>query len=210
MALLRGLPGIFAQLAIVAFVPSLAMKVGLKSSPDYSKEASEISAMMDNLRTPKLVGDVASRQSALLKQSDTVFAGLDDDLLSTADRIQRELREQGLKEVAVASPQKKIALATEESNGTKSRAARFFATHGMKNIGVLLGDRLSGDAEQRAVAEADHARKMLAAATTIEKPPAAVEVERSDSSDWLADDDDGAEKQRWKAVDALRRRAMHV
>merc|ERR1719388_516540 len=61
------------------------------------------------------------------------------------------------------------------------RAARFFATHGMKKIGHALGETLSADAEKKALAEYKVAQSKLAEVVPVPARQAA-ESASSDSS----------------------------
>merc|ERR1719313_2172748 len=105
----------------------------------------------------------------------------------------------------------KEAVKTQESQA--ERAARFFATHGMKKIGHALGETLSAEAEKKAVAEYKAAQSKLAEVVPVPAHQAA-ETASSSSADMdleLPDDDDEDEsvKKQWAAVDALKAKAPH-
>merc|ERR1719183_2397398 len=92
---------------------------------------------------------VAAAKVAAGGKDKEMFPGLDDELMNKADRIADEMAN-------LDAPTKKLTLAskkdTEESS--KDRAARFFATHGMMNMGHLLGDEMSANAAKAAQEEA--------------------------------------------------------
>merc|ERR1719238_718343 len=107
--------------------------------------------------------------------------------------------------VSVARPggtKKSAALASQEQTSRHDRAARFFATHGMKDVGHMLGDDLSPEAERLAIQEATSERRMLTGATTAQAITShSVQATSQDlDTDFLAADDEEeqAEKQRWK------------
>merc|ERR1719388_397680 len=75
------------------------------------------------------------------------------------------------------------------------RAARFFATHGMKKIGHALGETLSADAEKKAVADYKVAQSKIAEVVPVPAHQAEVSAESASSSSAdmdldLPDDDD--------------------
>merc|ERR1740130_2054441 len=81
------------------------------------------------------------------KASDTeMFPGLDDELMGRADNIAKEIEQADKPKVALVK--------TESAESGKDRAARFFATHGMMDMGHLLGDEMSADSAQSAQQEA--------------------------------------------------------
>merc|ERR1719329_573165 len=105
--------------------------------------------------------------------------------------------------------EKKVsALSTKVSR--KDAAARFFATHGMKDVGAMLGDKLSAEAEAKALREQQEAKENIEAevAVPVSHAKHSQSVDTSDSMDFDdMDDDDAKWKQQWKKVDALKR--MH-
>merc|ERR1719387_2716199 len=79
-------------------------------------------------------------------------ATLDAMLMKKADQAQSIL-----KEMEAEDPTKK-ALVTKKSKVVSGetqaqRAARYFATHGMKKVGHALGEEMSKDAEKKALKE---------------------------------------------------------
>merc|ERR1719189_1101320 len=133
------------------------------------------------------------------------FPGLDMALLSHAARIDRELREM---DVTGRFGKHAAALATQQqkSETRQHRAARFFTTHGMSKVAQLLGDELSASEAAKVKQEQAKAeQRFLAKGNT-----AATATGSSAGSDFEADSDEETNRQRWKAVDELRRRAKHV
>merc|ERR1719428_1392401 len=77
-----------------------------------------------------------------------MFPGLDDELMNRADNIAQEMEK-------VDAPKKLALPAKKETQETsKDRAARFFATHGMMDMGKMLGDEMSSSAAEAAKQEA--------------------------------------------------------
>merc|ERR1719183_2347183 len=91
--------------------------------------------------------------------SEEMFPGLDDDLMKKADSISDELHEA---QVAKEAPKKKMLAMADKQDSRHDRAARFFATHGMKDMGSMLGDVLSPAEEQKAVKQASADSQRLA------------------------------------------------
>merc|ERR1719443_1882250 len=71
--------------------------------------------------------------------------------MSKADSI-----EQDLAKLDAPKDSKKLTLAAKKDHEetSKDRAARFFATHGMMDMGKLLGDQMSDEAAKKAQEEA--------------------------------------------------------
>merc|ERR1719498_630321 len=90
--------------------------------------------------------------------------------MSKADRIQQQLLSMGTATPTprVGGAKKSAALTSQEQVSRHDRAARFFATHGMKDVGHLLGDDLSPEAERLAIQEAESERRMLSSAATAQ------------------------------------------
>eukprot|EP00929_Paragymnodinium_shiwhaense_P113215 TRINITY_DN81478_c0_g1_i1.p2 TRINITY_DN81478_c0_g1~~TRINITY_DN81478_c0_g1_i1.p2 ORF type:complete len:216 (-),score=79.05 TRINITY_DN81478_c0_g1_i1:54-701(-) len=197
----------------------------LKASPkNYNSDVDDVRAMMEGVRAqteghPTLAADgkaIKEKSHPAKKADEEQFPGLADELMSKADRIQQEIDG-----TAKKSESKLTALAVKDSVSAHDRAARFFATHGMKSVGQMLGDMLSADAEKKALAEEASVQKRLRASMAtagatapplFEKTaPAKAAVTADAELDALAsdDDEDEAEKKRWAAVDALKHRAHH-
>merc|ERR1719217_1914443 len=127
---------------------------------------------------------------------------LDDDLMKKADQVQEEM--QDLTDPTAPAPKKTAALTAQKQESRADRAARFFAMHGMKKVGHMLGEEMSKAAETKAVreeAEVDNTLRQQVA--TPEASADALEMPEDDDEDLEA-------KKRWQAVDALRRRAPRV
>merc|ERR1719345_93800 len=90
-----------------------------------------------------------------------------------------------------------------------ARAARFFATHGMKKMGHLLGDEMSAKAEKKALQERAAAEATIKVQVPESKAAAAVSEASfgGDDIDMPEEDDEEADlKKKWAAVDALKQR----
>merc|ERR1719337_172827 len=103
--------------------------------------------------------------------------------------IEDDIRQQEEKK---KEPKKLSALAAKKDDQESShdRAARFFATHGMKDIGSMLGDTLSADAEQKVVQQANNERQKLAQSVgrTFNVPSVSSSVAAPSKSDASMDD----------------------
>merc|ERR1740129_2274585 len=98
------------------------------------------------------------------------------------------------------------ALATQKSETRQHRAARFFTAHGLSKVAQLLGEELSASEAAKVKQEQAKAElRFLANSNT-----ATTASGSSSSSEFEADSDEETSRQRWKAVDELRRRAKHV
>eukprot|EP00429_Kryptoperidinium_foliaceum_P068544 CAMPEP_0176059466 /NCGR_PEP_ID=MMETSP0120_2-20121206/29635_1 /TAXON_ID=160619 /ORGANISM="Kryptoperidinium foliaceum, Strain CCMP 1326" /LENGTH=209 /DNA_ID=CAMNT_0017393003 /DNA_START=65 /DNA_END=691 /DNA_ORIENTATION=- len=204
-------------MARLGLLLAVGVACGAAASPNYNAEVDAVRAMMEAARHHD-GGDVpaAAKPKAQAAPADSTekFPGLDKELLAHADRVADDLR-------SMSAPRPTAALATQKSSenseaARKERAARFFATHGMGAVGKLLGEELSASAAAKATADAETARRRLASAVatpslrtsmaTRPKAPAEADAGLADI-DAEEDAEDQAAQQRWKAVDALRRRA---
>jgi len=152
------------------------------------------------------------------------FQGMDAELLANADRISREVEADEASAMHRESPaQKRTALTSESTSESleqdHDRAARFFAVHGMADVGRMLGEELSATAEQQALRDAEKARNLLNKAAEVSpvaarhgmsgtalRGPAAPSSGAGFGFD-LDDEEDqesAAYRLRWKAVDKLR------
>merc|ERR1719160_623644 len=90
----------------------------------------------------------------------------DDQIMKKADQaaaIMKEVEKEG-------DPTKKTtktSLAKVKTESKEERAARYFALHGMKKIGHVLGEELSADAEAKASEEHDSAVKKIGADVAV-------------------------------------------
>merc|ERR1719253_1356035 len=179
--------------------------------------------MMESVRTKTeggsakpVVAAVAAKAPAAA--SSERFPGLDKDLMERADRVAEEMRAMDEPKAPEAAA-KKAALASESQESRRDRAARFFATHGMKGVGSMLGDTISANAEAAAIREQESNRRLVQKAmsetgVTIPKMSSSASSAPSsagwDAIDDMQDEEDAAAQARWKAVDALRRKRPHL
>merc|ERR1719263_2539857 len=210
----------FAALLFLCGSASALELRGIKKPVDYSNEAASISKMMEAVRQ-KTEGPSATPKKALVvKEAVTktgtdgeMFPGLDDELMSRADKIADDMRQQDAEKRAPKKQMSALAAKKDDHDSKKDRAARFFATHGMKDIGSILGDTLSATQEKTVVEQASKDREVLARSVgkTIEIPTLSSSSPTAPSSsmdDIPLDDDEQEQQNRWKAVDALRKRHM--
>mmetsp|Transcript_67722 Transcript_67722/g.107267 ORF Transcript_67722/g.107267 Transcript_67722/m.107267 type:complete len:224 (+) Transcript_67722:71-742(+) len=192
---------------------------GIKKSPvDYANEASDIAKMMESVREKTEGKKAMPKKKALVEQtvskssSGEMFPGLDDELMKKADDIAEEIRQQSS---ARETPKKLSALAATKDDevARHDRAARYFATHGMKDLGGLLGDTLSASAEKKAIDEDNKEKAKLAQSVgrsfdlpsiSSSSPSMPVATSSTSLDDIPLDDDEEAMQKKWKAVDALR------
>mmetsp|Transcript_27715 Transcript_27715/g.63026 ORF Transcript_27715/g.63026 Transcript_27715/m.63026 type:complete len:224 (-) Transcript_27715:107-778(-) len=193
---------------------------GSSTAPSFSEEAAEVGNMMEAVRQRTEGGKAPAAARILSTQSVPLadrFPDLDAELLSRADQIGRELPGQAIGDTVHSV--KRAALAAETTKPSRSRAARFFAVHGMSEVGHLLGDELSATDTAEALRGAAHANHMLAEAagpsTNLARRGAraastmpATSTSTGELDLELAEEEDAkAEKERWGAVDRLRHRA---
>jgi len=192
------------------------------ADPDYAAEAAAMSNMLENVRSKNadgVVHKVAAPHpviAALSSDSDDKlkFSDLDTELFAKADAVQAELN----KDVSPAT-KPSTAAKHEKAEGSQSRAARFFALHGMTQIGHLLGEELSSADKEQAVREEAQAQQRLESKATLlnkhrlgsmsEAPPtdpAGAELDL----DLVEDEEEKKEKARWQAVDKLKRHKPHM
>lgn len=113
-----------------------------------------------------------------------------DSLLSVkAKAVEKELKTLDTLEDPT-KPKAALATAkTEVHESTSTRAARYFATHGMTKVSKMLGQQMSASATASLLKE----QKQLAAKND--------DLEMPDD-----DDDNSAYKAQWRKVDAIKRR----
>mmetsp|Transcript_118094 Transcript_118094/g.367915 ORF Transcript_118094/g.367915 Transcript_118094/m.367915 type:complete len:212 (+) Transcript_118094:107-742(+) len=193
---------------------------GAAGAPDFAAEAAAIGGMMEEVRQ-RTEGGTAPAAAAALRARPAAaperFPDLDAQLMGRADEIERQLQESDAAAES-ARPAKRAALAVERSEAREGQAARFFATHGMGEVGRLLGEELSGSEATRALRAAAESQHFFAgeaspatgaarrAAAPVQSEPAAAGINELDL-EFAEEEDARAEKQRWGAVDRLRRRA---
>mmetsp|Transcript_80025 Transcript_80025/g.138907 ORF Transcript_80025/g.138907 Transcript_80025/m.138907 type:complete len:211 (+) Transcript_80025:92-724(+) len=184
---------------------------------NYADEAADIANMMEAVRqkTEGSTGQSRVVTAATAKKSMNgaadMFPGLDDELMKKADTIEEQIREEDA--AAKKSTQKKTVLTSEHQESAHVRAARFFAAHGMEEVGRLLGDSLSTQEAEKVKQEAAE-EKQKSQEDIMQSSKASPSIAKRSlpgtadkGFDEMLDDDEEANKQRWKAVDALRRRA---
>mmetsp|Transcript_11920 Transcript_11920/g.23145 ORF Transcript_11920/g.23145 Transcript_11920/m.23145 type:complete len:212 (-) Transcript_11920:162-797(-) len=194
------------------------------TDPDYAAEAAAMSNMLEKVRS-KNQGGVVQRvethsvKAALSSDSSDEEHGpklsnLDAELFARADAVEREMN----KDVVPSTKMSAIA-AHEQAEAPQARAARFFALHGMTQIGHLLGDELSSADKDQAVREEVQAQRLFEGKSTLlnkhrlgnlaaAPPTDAVSAELD--LDLAEDDEERKEKARWQAVDKLKHRVPHV
>jgi len=194
------------------------------TEPDYAAEAAAMSNMLEKVRSKNEGGVVqeaavhsvkAVSSSERLDKHSSTLSDLDAELFARADAVEHDLN----KDVAPTAKLSAAAAAHEKSEASQTRAARFFALHGMTQIGHLLGDELSSaDKEQAVRAEAQAQRIFESKTTLLNKhrlgnlpatpPTDAVGAELD--LDLVEDEEDKKEKARWQAVDKLKHRIPRV
>merc|ERR1719162_618694 len=159
---------------------------------------------MDGVREQTEGAPVHKAPVVKASKSDNSFSGLDEKLMHKADLITEEVYQ-------FDHPVQKKVSAISTKVSRKDAAARFFATHGMKDVGAMLGDKLSADAEQQALQDAQAAKEAIEAdvATPVSHLKHSQAVDISDSMDFDDDDQDAKYKEQWKKVDALKRLHPH-
>merc|ERR1719343_1595776 len=118
---------------------------------------------------------------------------------------------------SAARPKAALAMKVASKDKEESRhdrAARFFATHGMEEVGRMLGDEMSAEGKQQALKDAAESQRLVTPAGPAlrRKPPASggaphegLSVPSLDA-DLAMEEDDTSYKASWQAVDALQRR----
>merc|ERR1719218_503646 len=133
--------------------------LALKGPTNYADEAANVMKMMEAVRVetggkPK-AAPVVQKAAASAKDGE-MFPGLDDELMNKADNIEKEL--QNLDTAKEGTKKLTLAAKKDDKETSKDRAARFFATHGMMDMGKLLGDQMSSDETKKVQEEAANER----------------------------------------------------
>lgn len=175
----------------------------------YSNDADDIKKMMESVRV-QTEGDTTPHHKTVLaaqkvESGDNLFAG-EAELLRRTDVIANQVVAENLGETPEEPPKP-----TPKPLSRKEGAARFFALNGMKDIGHLLGDELSNDAEEQVVKQDKLVKERLAqvrssVAHEIKLPPTTNSQSIDDAMDFDDDDDSAKYKAQWKMVDALKAR----
>ena len=176
-------------------------------------EVQDLREMMEKVRQQteggegKKIPTVALPAKKEKLQSDEYFKGeyeLDASLISQADQV---VQVSGKLSAEDSGKQKKASLAkisaTKESSATK--AARYFAVHGMDKVAHMLGKEF----QLSATAEVIEQHK-VALAKFNAKAPTQIPRQSSEVEDFSDPDDDDAEvkeREHWAAVDSLKQRA---
>jgi len=170
-------------------------------------ETSDLKAMMEGVKhqTDAMAG-VESKPA--LKEEASPVAPQDDQavtdgLLKEAAKMKEMMyhHDSPKKATAVVSAvASKANLSSSSESETKSRAARWFAEHGMGNMGKMLGETESAeDARQPSAAT------LMKRALKMDKEQQELSSEFPDDTSSLDDDDEEASmKAKWAKVDALR------
>merc|ERR1719378_836449 len=204
----------------VLLVLAGAAAAALRGPASYADQADDIKSMMENVRAQTEGGPVAApvkKVSHDAAQSGDFFPGeqaLDDQLMKKADQVQLELA--NMKDPTLDQTPKKAALSSVKAESTEERAARYFATHGMKKVGHMLGEELDSKEEKAVVAEHDADEQKIQEQLASAPYPPPVHKANSDAvqsttelEDPGMDDDDNAEyKKKWAMVDALKQRHL--
>jgi len=193
------------------------------ADPDYAAEAAAMSKMLEKVRSRNADGVVqqaAPQTVTAAPSSDSNDEGgpklsdLDAQLFAKTDAVEAELNQD-------AAPVAKPSVAASEQSEAKqhARAARFFALHGMTQIGHLLGEELSSTDKEQAVREEAQAHQVLGSKVTLlnkhrlgsmsaapPTDPASAELDL----DLVEDEEEKKEKARWQAVDKLKRHKPHM
>ena len=180
---------VFRRIVTVAVIGVAAASLR-KPPAQYSEDALEIKKMMDGVREQTEGAPV--HKAPVVKASKTIdrFAESDKQLMHKADLITEEVYQ-------FDHPVQKKVSAISTKVSRKDAAARFFATHGMKDVGAMLGDKLSADAEQQALQDAQAAKEAIEAdvATPVSHLKHSQAVDTSDSMDFDDDDQDAKYKE---------------
>eukprot|EP00747_Dinoflagellata_sp_TGD_P163265 gnl/TRDRNA2_/TRDRNA2_181754_c0_seq1.p2 gnl/TRDRNA2_/TRDRNA2_181754_c0~~gnl/TRDRNA2_/TRDRNA2_181754_c0_seq1.p2 ORF type:complete len:223 (+),score=66.11 gnl/TRDRNA2_/TRDRNA2_181754_c0_seq1:65-670(+) len=174
---------------------------------DFKSDADDIKNMMESVKvqTAQQNGvEVKQAEPKAQKTEKTVkgseqFPELDSEIMQKADRIEKEMSQLG-------NSGKKAALASQKQETEKSRASRYFATHGMQNMASILGEQLSQSAADAAKKEMETARHQLYRTVEVKLPAGAKSVASSNSAADLMDEEDASYKRRWQLVDRLKNR----
>lgn len=117
----------------------------------------------------------------------------DDELLNKANKVEMEISAMKSVPKAFVTP-RRMAAVTQTQESEHTRAARYFATHGMAKVGHMLGDEVAARGQGHA-ASAHLAQE---------------EQEAHERRAWMAahgNDELSDYQKQWNAVDVLRRRA---
>merc|ERR1719281_1111897 len=155
----------------------------------------------------KKIPSVALPSKKQKLQSGEYFKGeleLDASLISQADQVTAVSEKLPAED---SGKPKKASLAkistTKESSATK--AARFFAVHGMHEVARMLGKEYQLSATEEVIEQHKVALAKFNAKAPAHVPPPSSEVE--DFSDPDDDDAEVKEREHWAAVDTLKQRA---
>jgi len=201
------------------------------SSPDLADEAAEVSRFMENVRVKTEVSDASLEAKAARAPSPPPIAktededagshdvpSLDAELMAKADQVANEMGVFSASgPVAQAPAALRAGASVQRRLGHSHAAARFFAMHGMTQIGHLLGEELSASERDKAVREEAQAMRALGstpparAAVTPSMPGAANSGATAAELDleMAEDEDERADQARWQAVDKLKHRMPH-
>mmetsp|Transcript_126272 Transcript_126272/g.252271 ORF Transcript_126272/g.252271 Transcript_126272/m.252271 type:complete len:705 (-) Transcript_126272:106-2220(-) len=197
------------------------------SIPNLADEAADVSRFMENVRAKTEAGGASldAKPTAVLPPSATAkeeevanpheVPALDAELMAKADQVAREMQISS----AVGPVAKPPAALVKRSQATVQRrlghshaAARFFAMHGMTQIGRLLGEELSDSERDNALREQAQAMRVLdskPSSRTFMSSRSSDTANTGGSTDDLdlamaEDEDERADQAHWQAVDKLK------
>ncbi|CAK0856805.1 unnamed protein product [Prorocentrum cordatum] len=184
------LTAVFHAAGVAAHPPSYADEVGevrglmerVRRETEHINNPHRISSAHPQVRPAK--SSAAGALAAALRPGE-----LDKELLSSADRVRKEL--DAMRKADAPKPKKAAMLASSKRETQEDRAARYFATHGMAQEAKLLG---MGEDVQKV-----GAMSSASTPTLVRSAPhaAAPDGSRAQAQDY---------HRRWGAVDALRHR----
>jgi len=196
----------------------------IASSPDLAGEAADVSRFMENVRAKTEVGgaileakpasDLVPPPSAK-KEVDGLHdvPALDAELMAKADQVAQEM---GLVAHPPAVLAKRAEAAVQKRLGHSHAAARFFAVHGMTQIGHLLGEELSASERKNALQQEAQAMRAFgnkpSTRAAMTSRSAAVNAGGNDAEldlEMAEDEDERGDQARWQAVEKLKHRIPH-
>merc|ERR1719329_1157644 len=204
---------------LAVFFLVLGQAVASLRKPSRMSEVEDVRNIMEKIResTEGAGRKIPTATVALPAEKRKLQAGehfegefdLDNFLLAQADKTTELLNEVDKLEDPVEQRKKaSLAKISSSKETSASRAARFFAAHGMSKVAHMLGKDfvLSSAAEKEVVAEHKVALAKLDKRTPAEPAPNSHSSEVEDID--LPDDDENEVKERehWAAVDALKKR----
>jgi len=195
------------------------------SSPDLADEAAEVSRFMENVRAKTEMGGASleAKPASDLSPPPTAkkevtslhdVPALDAELMAKADQVAREVESSSASSPVAQPPAvmaKQAEAAVQRRLGHSHAAARFFAVHGMTQIGHLLGEELSASERENALREDAQAMRALGSkpSTRAAMPSRSAAVNAGGTAaeldlEMAEDEDERADQARWQAVEKLK------